>query len=60
MIEKTILSNLIYNDDFTRKALPFLDESYFSDIVIRKLYKLINEFHLNYNNVLLKKLCLLN
>ena len=33
MIEKTILSNLIFNDEYTRKVLPFLDERYFSDIV---------------------------
>ncbi len=49
MIEKTILSNLIYNDDFTRKALPFLEQEYFTDIVVRKVYNLINDFHLKYN-----------
>ena len=49
MIEKTILCNLIYNDDFTRKALPFLEQEYFSDIVVRKIYNLINNFHLEYN-----------
>tara|TARA_R100001480_G_scaffold3232_11_gene8576 strand:- start:4314 stop:5678 length:1365 start_codon:yes stop_codon:yes gene_type:complete len=49
MIEKTILSNLIYNDDFTRKALPFLEQEYFTDIVVRKIYNLINDFHLKYN-----------
>ena len=27
--EKTILSNLIYNEEFARKAVPFLKEEYF-------------------------------
>jgi replicative DNA helicase len=49
MIEKTILSNLIYNDEFTRKALPFLEPEYFTDIVVRKIYNIINDFHLKYN-----------
>ena len=42
MIEKTILSNLIFNDEYTRKVLPFLDERYFSDIVDKKIYNIID------------------
>ena len=49
MIEKTILSNLIFNDEYTRKVLPFLDERYFSDIVDKKIYNLIKAYHLDYN-----------
>jgi len=29
--EKTLLSNLIYNEEFTRKALPFIKEEFFQD-----------------------------
>ena len=49
MIEKTILSNLIFNDLYTRKVLPFLDERYFSDIIDKKIYNLIKDYHLGYN-----------
>ena len=49
MIEKTILSNLIFNDEYTRKVLPFLDERYFSDIDDKKIYNLIKAYHLDYN-----------
>ena len=28
-IEVTILRNLIFNEDYTRKTLPFIDEIYF-------------------------------
>ena len=29
--ELTILSNLIYNEEFARKAVPFLKEEFFRD-----------------------------
>ena len=29
MIEKTILSHLVYNEAFARKVLPFLKDEYF-------------------------------
>ena len=29
-IEVTILRNLIFNEDYTRKTLPFIDEIYFT------------------------------
>ena len=30
-IEKTILANLIHNEDYARKVLPFIKETYFQD-----------------------------
>jgi hypothetical protein len=30
-IEQTILTNLIYNEQYTRKVLPFIKGDYFSD-----------------------------
>ena len=30
-IETTILKNLLQNEDYTRKVLPFLEENYFTD-----------------------------
>ena len=40
-IEITILRNLIFNEDYTRKVLPFLREIYFSDRNEKVLYKQI-------------------
>ena len=31
-LEQTILKNLIYNEDYLRKVLPFLKPEYFTDI----------------------------
>ena len=30
-IEQTALSNLIHNEEYTRKVLPFIKEEYFAD-----------------------------
>lgn len=49
-IELTILKNLIHNEDFARKTLPFLKEEYFSDSSERNVYKRISEFMMKYNN----------
>jgi replicative DNA helicase len=49
-IELTILKNLVHNEDFARKTLPFLKEEYFGDSSERNVFKRINEFMLKYNN----------
>ena len=37
-IERTALSNLIHNEEYTRKVLPFIKEEYFSDRTERLLF----------------------
>ena len=49
-LELTILKNLIYNEDYLRKVLPFLKPEYFTDSESRTLYKEINEFVQTYNS----------
>jgi hypothetical protein len=44
-IEITILRNFIFNEDFTRKALPFCKEDYFSNRTERLLFKEIDIFY---------------
>lgn len=51
MIEKSIFSNLLYNETFARKTLPFLKEDYFQNKLDKKLYKLIDEYVEKYNSV---------
>src|SRR5271157_599883 len=47
--ENIILSNLIYNEEFGRKVVPFLKEEYFTNITERITYELINEYVKKYN-----------
>jgi replicative DNA helicase len=48
-LEQTILKNLIKNETFTRKVLPFLKEEYFSNMEDRLLFKEVAGFVLKYN-----------
>jgi len=50
-IETTILSNLFYNEGFTRKTLPFLKPLYFNKRDERLLFEEIEKFVLQYKNV---------
>ncbi len=49
--ENTILSNLIYNEEFARKTVPFLKEEFFRDRIEIIVFKQINNFITKYNNL---------
>ena len=40
-LETTILSNLIYNEDYARKVIPFIKEEYFQDGIEKVIFKSI-------------------
>ena len=40
-IETTILSNLVYNEEYTRKVIPFLKEEYFQDGIEKVIFQTI-------------------
>jgi replicative DNA helicase len=50
-IEKTILSNLVFNEEFARKTLPFLKLEYFSDYTERTIFDLIDVYVKKYNKM---------
>ena len=50
-LEQTILKNLIYNEEYTRKVLPFLNSSYFSDHTEKIVFKEVFEFVNKYKNL---------
>jgi len=50
-LEQTILKNLIYNENFTRKVLPFIRSDYFSDNIEKTVFKEIFEFVNKYKNL---------
>ena len=49
-LEQTILRNLIHNEDYLRKVLPFLKDEYFSDRTEKAIFKEITDFTNEYNN----------
>jgi replicative DNA helicase len=49
-LEQTILKNLIYNDEYLRKVLPFLKAEYFTDRTERLIFNEILSFTNTYNS----------
>jgi len=59
VIEKTILSHLIFNEAYARKSLPFLKDEYFQNLSDKVVYNLINEYVQKYNNTPTKEVLFL-
>ena len=49
-IERIILSNLVHNDKYNRKVIPFLKSEYFQDYSERVVFNLIDEYVKKYNS----------
>ena len=49
-LEQTILKNLIYNEDYSRKVLPFIRSDYFSDNIEKTVFKEVFDFTNHYKN----------
>jgi replicative DNA helicase len=50
-LEHSILKNLIYNETFCRKVLPFVKAEYFSDDTERVIFKEVNTFVNTYKSL---------
>lgn len=59
MIEKTIISHLVFNEAFARKILPFLKDEYFQNLSDKVVYKLIDDYVQKYNNTPTKEVLFL-
>lgn len=49
MLEDIILSNLIYNEEYTRKVLPFIKDDYFKNASSKVVFKLFHTYLMKYN-----------
>lgn len=59
-LETTILKNLIYNENFSRKVLPFLKPEYFLDNTEKTVFAEIYEFINQYKNLPTKEALVIN
>ena len=50
-IETIILKNLIHNEEYSRKVIPFLDKEYFVEHTDKLLYTEVSKFIEKYNNL---------
>jgi replicative DNA helicase len=55
-IEFLILRNLLYNEEYTRKVLPFIKDVYFEDIEQRVVFEEISKFVMEYNSIPTKEI----
>ena len=49
-LEATILRNLLYNEEYARKTLPFFKEEYFTQIEDRAVFQEIQKYFAKYSN----------
>jgi replicative DNA helicase len=49
-LEQTILKNLIYNEEYLRKVLPFIKDEYFTDRTDKVIFNEISSFTETYNS----------
>jgi len=59
-VEKTILKNLLTNETYVRRVLPFIQPEYFQDTAERHVYGLIQSFFSEYNSAPSKEALLID
>ena len=48
-LEQTILTNLVHNEEYLRKVIPFIKPEYFSDRTEKTLFDEVTNFVNSYN-----------
>ena len=49
-IERVIFNNLVHNEEYGRKVIPFLKEEYFSDFSEKTVFRIIDSYMKKYNS----------
>ena len=50
-VENLILKNLLLDEEYVRKALPFIKAEYFTEIKEKELFKVISKYFTDYNAI---------
>ena len=50
-VETTIIGNLIFNEDFSRKVLPFVRKEYFENFHEKVIFEEVSNFIIKYNSM---------
>ena len=58
-IEKVILRNLVYNEEYLRKVLPFIEPDYFNERNERVVFEHITKYVAEYNSLITKEVLLI-
>jgi replicative DNA helicase len=49
--EKLILENLLHNEEYARRAVPYIDEGYFQDRISKKIFSIMKGFIVEYRSL---------
>ena len=58
-IETTIIRNLLFNNDYCRKVLPFINKEYFENFHEKVVFEEISKFMVSYENLATKEVLLI-
>ena len=58
-IEKVILRNLVYNEEYLRKVIPFIEPDYFNERNERVVFEHITKYAAEYNSLITKEVLLI-
>ena len=50
-VEQLVIKNLLLDEEYVRKALPFIKSEYFADIIGRKLFEITSKYFSEYNAI---------
>ena len=48
-VENLVIKNLLLDEEYVRKAMPFIKAEYFSELLEKNLYNVINKYFTEYN-----------
>lgn len=55
-LELSIINNLLTEEEYARKVIPFLQKEYFSDKLERAVFEEVNKFFVTYNRIASKEI----
>ena len=54
-VEQLVIKNLLLDEEYVRKALPFVKTEYFADTTGKKLFDVLSKYFIDYSASLQKK-----
>ena len=58
--EKVILQNLISNDEYSRRVIPFIKDEYFHNNIDKKIFSIVRDYIIAYNGIPTKEAIVLS
>ena len=50
-VEQLVIKNLLLEEEYVRKAMPFIKSEYFADLVGRKLFEVVSKYFTEYSAI---------